>query len=131
MPSDLPAGYRWATAEQTEAYHRDPASMPEAIIVQRTTDSGGWTYTQDEADVAVPEGETEEFTLTVHFNVSVPRSLVPTEDWGRYGVPKRLYDWPAPLRDALHTAMVAQSDELPEYDEASWDDHDDYAPSTN
>lgn len=50
--SDLPAGYRWATAEETEAGH------PDAIMVKRSTDSTGRPYTEDEADVAVPIAST-------------------------------------------------------------------------
>jgi hypothetical protein len=48
---DLPVGYRWATAEETEA------NLPYAIVVKRTFDSAGNEYTQDEADVAVPDEE--------------------------------------------------------------------------
>lgn len=47
--TDLPGGYRWATAEETEAQN-----VPGAILVERTVDSTGVPYTQDEADVAVP-----------------------------------------------------------------------------
>lgn len=47
MSTDLPAGYRWATEDETD--------RPDAIIVKRTADSTGRPYTQDEADLAVPD----------------------------------------------------------------------------
>jgi hypothetical protein len=46
--ADLPAGYRWATAEETEM------GVP-GIVVPRTVDNTGKPYTQGEADIAVPE----------------------------------------------------------------------------
>jgi hypothetical protein len=45
--TDLPAGYRWATEDETD--------RPDAIPVKRTADSTGRPYTQDEADLAVPD----------------------------------------------------------------------------
>lgn len=48
--NDLPVGYRWATAEETENHER----IPEAIVVQRSVSANGHIYTQDEADLAVP-----------------------------------------------------------------------------
>lgn len=45
--SDLPEGYRWA--------NEDELDMTGAILVKRTTDINGVKYTQDEADIAVPE----------------------------------------------------------------------------
>lgn len=50
---DLPVGYRWATAEETEA--NQGAGVEGAILVRRTFDAAGNEYTQDEADLAVPE----------------------------------------------------------------------------
>lgn len=44
--TDLPPGYRWATEDELEA--------PGAIVVPRSADSNGVTYTQEEADIAVP-----------------------------------------------------------------------------
>lgn len=49
--SDLPTGYRWATAEETEAHLMTP--NPDMIVVPRTTDCSGHPYTQGEADLAV------------------------------------------------------------------------------
>jgi hypothetical protein len=46
--NDLPVGYRWATADETEA------NLPDAIVVPRTLDSSGRPYIQGEADIAVP-----------------------------------------------------------------------------
>jgi hypothetical protein len=48
--NDLPAGYRWATAEETE----DWENVPGIIVVHRTTDANGKPYTHGEADLAVP-----------------------------------------------------------------------------
>jgi hypothetical protein len=50
---DLPPGYRWATADETE---QDGGRMeiPGAMMVTRTFDSFGKRYTQHEADLAVP-----------------------------------------------------------------------------
>jgi hypothetical protein len=45
---DLPPGYRWARDE-------DETVRADAILVPRTMDSTGKPYTQDEADIAVPE----------------------------------------------------------------------------
>jgi hypothetical protein len=53
--ADLPDGYRWATADETEAYER----IPGAIVVPRTADSNGTPYTHDEADIAVPDERDE------------------------------------------------------------------------
>lgn len=52
MSNDLPAGYRWATEDETEQHNA--TGLPGAIVVPRTADSSGAPYTQDEADVAVP-----------------------------------------------------------------------------
>jgi hypothetical protein len=52
--SDLPEGYRWATAEECETYAKATSSVPGAIVVKRTVDSSGHVYTQDESDLAVP-----------------------------------------------------------------------------
>ena len=46
---DLPAGYRWATEEEIE--------RPDAIVVPRTVDYNGTSYTHGEADIAVPVEE--------------------------------------------------------------------------
>lgn len=43
---DLPPGYRWANENEM--------NRPDAIVVLRTVDASGKTYTQDEADLAVP-----------------------------------------------------------------------------
>jgi len=51
MDSDLPKGYRWATAEEVEA------QMPGLIVVPRTKDSTGRPYTQGEADIAIKEAD--------------------------------------------------------------------------
>lgn len=48
---DLPVGYRWATAEETEMGGMD---IPGAMLVTRTFDSTGKRYTEGEADLAVP-----------------------------------------------------------------------------
>lgn len=45
--TDLPAGYRWADEDEMD--------RPDAIVVRRTVDSTGRHYTQDEADLAVPD----------------------------------------------------------------------------
>lgn len=50
--TDLPAGYRWATADECEQYAT--GNLSGAIVVPRTADSNGVPYTQDEADLAVP-----------------------------------------------------------------------------
>lgn len=47
---DLPRGHRWATAEESETWE----TVPGLIVVQRTADTAGNPYTQDEADLAVP-----------------------------------------------------------------------------
>jgi hypothetical protein len=47
---DLPDGYRWATAEETE----DWENVPGIIVVPRTHDASGTPYTHSEADLAVP-----------------------------------------------------------------------------
>lgn len=49
---DLPEGYRWATADETE---RGGMDIPGAMMVTRTFDSTGRRYTEGEADLAVPE----------------------------------------------------------------------------
>ena len=51
--NDLPAGYRWATEDETENF----VQLTGAIVVKRTTDSNGVPYTQDESDIAVPISE--------------------------------------------------------------------------
>lgn len=50
MDTDLPAGYRWATAEEAE----DWTKYPGMLVVKRTADASGQPYTQDEADLAMP-----------------------------------------------------------------------------
>lgn len=52
--TDLPVGYRWATADETEAWGKTSAYR-DAIWVKRTADSNGVPYTHDEADLALPE----------------------------------------------------------------------------
>ena len=52
--SDLPDGYRWANAEETEAYGINPAAFPSMMVVIRTTDASGKPYTEGEADLALP-----------------------------------------------------------------------------
>ena len=52
--TDLPAGYRWATAAETERHAGMPRGLRGAIIVPRTVDSAGTPYTHGEADLAVP-----------------------------------------------------------------------------
>lgn len=57
--NDLPDGYRWATADETEAYGMHPHLYPDMIVVSRSADSNGVPYTQDEADLAtrvIPPG---------------------------------------------------------------------------
>jgi hypothetical protein len=54
--TDLPDGYRWATAEETEAYGMNPAAFPAMVVVVRTADASGVPYTQGEADLALPAG---------------------------------------------------------------------------
>jgi len=49
---DLPPGYRWATADETEANSVTPD--PEMRVVSRTADSTGKPYTGGEADLALP-----------------------------------------------------------------------------
>jgi len=51
---DLPPGYRWASAYETEAIAAGRLAANH-IIVKRTVDAAGNPYTQDEADVAVPD----------------------------------------------------------------------------
>lgn len=48
--SDLPSGYRWATADEAEDWEK----VPGIIVVPRTTDANGVPYTHGEADLAVP-----------------------------------------------------------------------------
>jgi len=55
---DLPAGYRWATADETEQLTRT-GGLPGHIIVPRTADQSGVPCTQNEADVAVPVEPTQ------------------------------------------------------------------------
>lgn len=50
--TDLPKGYRWATAEETERINS--GENLDSIVVPLTVDSEGNPYTQDEADIAVP-----------------------------------------------------------------------------
>jgi hypothetical protein len=50
--TDLPTGYRWATAEETEAHA--VTENPAMIVVPRTVDSSGTPYTEGEADLALP-----------------------------------------------------------------------------
>lgn len=52
MNTDLPAGYRWATAHETDAHSVKP--NPDMIVVPRTTDNKGQPYTGGEADLALP-----------------------------------------------------------------------------
>jgi hypothetical protein len=49
---DLPAGYRWATEEETEVIGAGVSI--EHLVVPRTVDSQGRPYTQNEADIAIP-----------------------------------------------------------------------------
>lgn len=51
---DLPTGYRWATAEETEAYCIDPTRFPMMMVVARDADASGVPYTDGEADLALP-----------------------------------------------------------------------------
>jgi hypothetical protein len=53
---DLPDGYRWATADECEAYSVAPSSYPQFIIVTRTVDTHGRPYTEGESDIACPIG---------------------------------------------------------------------------
>jgi hypothetical protein len=50
--TDLPTGYRWATAEETEAHA--VTENPMMVVVPRTVDSSGTPYTEGEADLALP-----------------------------------------------------------------------------
>lgn len=50
--NDLPAGYRWATADECEDYA--VGRLRNAIVVPRTVSANGYVYEQDEADLAVP-----------------------------------------------------------------------------
>ena len=52
--TDLPEGYRWATADETEDYLVNPDRHPDMIVVHRTADAAGNPYTGDEADLAMP-----------------------------------------------------------------------------
>ena len=54
MSNDLPAGYRWATEDETEAWGVG-VRYPGERWIKRTADSTGTPYTQDEADLAVPD----------------------------------------------------------------------------
>lgn len=49
---DLPAGYRWATGNETEAIAAGQ-EIPH-LVVPRTFDSAGTPYTHGEADIAIP-----------------------------------------------------------------------------
>jgi hypothetical protein len=55
---DLPVGYRWATADETETGGMD---IPGAMLVTLTFDSTGKRYEQGEADLAVPVGTDLDF----------------------------------------------------------------------
>ena len=48
--SDLPEGYRWATAEECENWQ----NIPGIISVPLTVSSNGHVYTDGESDLAVP-----------------------------------------------------------------------------
>jgi hypothetical protein len=48
--SDLPPGYRWASADEADNAENHPAM----IVVHRTVDVNGFPYTHDEADLAMP-----------------------------------------------------------------------------
>lgn len=61
---DLPDGYRWATAEETENWE----NVPGIIVVPRSCDSNGTPYTQDEADLAVPDDLPYNGILCGHFD---------------------------------------------------------------
>jgi hypothetical protein len=50
--TDLPTGYRWATAEETEAHA--VTENPMMVVVPRTVDADGTPYTEGEADLALP-----------------------------------------------------------------------------
>ena len=50
--TDLPTGYRWATAYETESHGRTP--NPDMLVVTRTADVKGIPYTHGEADLALP-----------------------------------------------------------------------------
>jgi hypothetical protein len=50
--TDLPTGYRWATAEETEAHA--VTANPAMVVVPRTADASGTPYTHGEADLALP-----------------------------------------------------------------------------
>jgi hypothetical protein len=50
--TDLPTGYRWATADETEAHM--VTENPDMVVVPRTVDSSGTPYTEGEADLALP-----------------------------------------------------------------------------
>jgi hypothetical protein len=50
--TDLPTGYRWATADETEAHAVTP--NPDMVVVPRTADADGTPYTHGEADLALP-----------------------------------------------------------------------------
>jgi hypothetical protein len=54
MDRDLPDGFRWATAEECEAYSMCPSDYLDMIVVGRTVDADGNRYTGGESDLAVP-----------------------------------------------------------------------------
>jgi hypothetical protein len=58
MDRDLPDGFRWATAEECEAYSMCPSDHPDMIVVGRTLDADGNRYTGGESDLAVPSTRT-------------------------------------------------------------------------
>lgn len=50
--TDLPTGYRWATASETQVHSVTP--NPDMLVVPRTMDAKGIPYTHGEADLALP-----------------------------------------------------------------------------
>lgn len=72
--TDLPAGYRWATADETELYQY--SGYPGARWIYLTVDEQGVPYTQGECDMAVPED-----TPVFYFDDDEP---VVEEDQGSY-----------------------------------------------
>lgn len=52
---DLPEGYRWADADETERINAGDWPSDGYLVVPRTFSSNGHRYTQGEADIAVPK----------------------------------------------------------------------------
>lgn len=135
---DLPAGYRWATAEETERYAKGGESaLPDAMIVTRTFDSSGRRYEQNEADVAVPDTTqwwhtyggvaTEGDMAGLWMQVTAGPTSEPPDGVNGKGVPlKEMFRESNPYLKYLgsfnHEPSELEKDKLAPDDYRTWDD---------